>query len=127
MTDASAAPQPITASDLRIASARCRREAVVRYSLLVAALVSVLVSILIVWSLLSEGWTFIVNVVWADTWGQLGWFPRWGDYDIPTILVPTADRHAGSRDRRRSAGPGRCCVPVRVRQREGAGLAQARA
>ena len=50
---------------------------------------SVLVSALIVWSLLREAWTFITEVVWADTWGQQGWFPRRGLYDIPTIIVPS--------------------------------------
>ena len=62
---------------------------IIRYILLLAALVSVLVSTLIVWSLLREAWTFITGVVWADTWGQQGWFPRRGLYDIPTIVVPS--------------------------------------
>ena len=60
---------------------------IVRYILVVTALVSVLVSALIVWSLVREAWTFITQVVWADTWGQQGWFPRRGLYDIPTIVV----------------------------------------
>ena len=62
---------------------------IIRYILLLAALVSVLVSTLIVWSLLREAWTFITGVVWTDTWGQQGWFPRRGLYDIPTIVVPS--------------------------------------
>ena len=60
---------------------------IIRYILVLTALVSVLVSTLIVWSLLREAWTFITQVVWADTWGQRGWFPRRGLYDIPTIVV----------------------------------------
>ncbi len=89
MTDASAAMKQITVDILQIAPARRRREVVIRYVLLVTALVSVLVSVLIVWSLIAEAWTFVTEVVWADTWGQSGWFPRRGLYDIPTIIVPT--------------------------------------
>ncbi|MDE0268129.1 MAG: ABC transporter permease subunit [Acidimicrobiaceae bacterium] len=89
MTDASTGLQAITASHLQISPLRRLREMVVRHTLLVAVLVSVMVSALILWSLLSEAWDFIVHVVWSDTWGQLGWFPRRGIYDIPTILIPT--------------------------------------
>ncbi len=74
---------------LRMASMRRTREALIRWVLLLAALVSVLVSALILWTLFREAWTFVVGVVWSDTWGQAGWFPRRGIYDIPTILVPT--------------------------------------
>ena len=88
MTDASVAhPVPLTVERLQIAPARRRREVIVRFSLLMAALVSVLVSALIVWNLVAEAWTFITGVAWADTWGQLGWFPRRGLYDIPTIVI----------------------------------------
>lgn len=77
----------LTAESLQIASTRRRREVIVRYCLLTAALGTVVVSALIVWSLVSEAWTFITGVAWADTWGQLGWFPRRGFYDIPTIVI----------------------------------------
>ncbi len=79
----------LTPDELQIAPARRRREVVIRYVLLLAALASVLVSALIVWSLIAEAWTFISKVAWVDTWGQSGWFPRRGLYDIPTIIVPT--------------------------------------
>ena len=88
MTDASVAqPVSLTVDRLQIAPSRRRREAIIKWMLLAAALVSVLVSTLIVWSLLREAWTFVTQVVWADTWGQQGWFPRRGLYDIPTIVV----------------------------------------
>ena len=90
MTDTNAAhPELLTVDQLQIAPFRRHREVIIRYSLVATALVSVLVSTLIVWSLLSEAWTFITQVVWADTWGQQGWFPRRGLYDIPTIVVPS--------------------------------------
>jgi phosphate transport system permease protein len=40
-------------------------------------------------SLFREAWTFIVEVDWSATWGQQGWYPRRGIYDIPSILIPT--------------------------------------
>ncbi len=98
MTDTSVAPakplpkslpEPLTADHLRIAPARRHREVIIRSSLLLMALVSVLVSGLIVFSLVREAWAFVTQVVWADTWGQRGWFPRRGLYDIPSIIVPS--------------------------------------
>ena len=90
MTDTSVEhPELLTVDQLQIAPSRRHREVIIRYSLVLTALVSVLVSALIVWSLLREAWTFITQVVWADTWGQQGWFPRRGLYDIPTIVVPS--------------------------------------
>ena len=90
MTDTSVVhPELLTVDQLQIAPSRRHREVIIRYSLVLTALVSVLVSTLIVWSLLREAWTFITQVVWADTWGQRGWFPRRGLYDIPTIVVPS--------------------------------------
>ena len=88
MTDTSVVhPELLTVDQLQIAPSRRHREVIIRYTLVLTALVSVLVSTLIVWSLLREAWTFITQVVWADTWGQQGWFPRRGLYDIPTIVV----------------------------------------
>lgn len=69
---------------------RRRRESTVRAAVFLAALFSLIVSALIMWSLLREAWTFIAEIEWATTWGQVGWFPRRGIYDIPTLLVATA-------------------------------------
>ncbi len=91
MTDTSApAPQQLTPEHLQIAPRRRHREMVIKNLLLLMALVSVLISGLIVWSLLREAWTFVTEVAWADTWGQRGWFPRRGLYDLPTIIVASA-------------------------------------
>ncbi|MFN3214903.1 MAG: phosphate ABC transporter permease subunit PstC [Acidimicrobiales bacterium] len=68
---------------------RLRRESAIRYLLLGAASFSILVSALIVYALLSEAWIFIRDIDWSVTWGQIGWFPRRGIYDIPTLLVAT--------------------------------------
>lgn len=66
---------------------RQRREAVIRGLFLLAALVSVVISILIVFSLIREASTFITDVEWSQVWGEAGWFPRRGLYDLPTILI----------------------------------------
>ena len=53
-----------------------------------AGLISVIITALIAWSLLSEAWTFIVNVDWSNVW-SIGWFPRRGLFDIKTLVVAT--------------------------------------
>ena len=58
----------------------------IRNSLGATALVSVLISALIIWSLFSGAWTFIVEVDWGSVW-DIGWFPRRGIYDVKTLIV----------------------------------------
>lgn len=79
-----------TIDSLVAPSSRRHRENAVRGVALTAALVSVLISGLIVWSLFSEAWTFMSQIDWSSTWGEIGWFPRRGIYDVPTLLVATA-------------------------------------
>lgn len=74
-------------SDLRGDPRRIRTEAVVRTSLTAAAVVSVVVSAAIVWSLAREAWTFVTEVDWSTVLLSNGWFPRQGVYDIRTLLV----------------------------------------
>ncbi|NNC80947.1 MAG: ABC transporter permease subunit [Acidimicrobiales bacterium] len=66
---------------------RARKEGAVKWILFSAALVSIAISVLIVLSLINEARVFILEVDWANTWGQQGWFPRQGLYDMPTLLV----------------------------------------
>jgi phosphate transport system permease protein len=79
----------ITAADLVAPRRRKRKDRTVAVVMLVAALGSVVISILIIWSLFSEAWTFMINVEWSQLWGQIGWFPRRGIYDMPTLLIAT--------------------------------------
>ncbi len=65
---------------------QARKERLIRDSLGATALVSVLISGLIIWSLFSEAWTFMVEVDWGSVW-DIGWFPRRGIYDIKTLIV----------------------------------------
>ena len=68
-------------------ASRLRKESIVRSMFFAAALVSVVISVLIIFSLVTEAWTFVSQVDWAVTWGEVGWFPRRGLFDVPTLLV----------------------------------------
>jgi phosphate transport system permease protein len=76
----------ITLRDLRGDARRLRTERVVRAALLGAAVLSIVISALIVLSLVREAWTFISQVEMAKLW-TTGWFPRRGLYDIKTLLL----------------------------------------
>ncbi len=78
---------PVTPDEVFVASRpRRRREALIHFAFLASALVSVVISVLIVGSLVGEAWTFISQVDLAALWAR-GWFPRRGLYDIRTIFV----------------------------------------
>lgn len=65
---------------------RHNRERVVQSAFLFAALVSLIISALIIYSLVTEAWTFISQVEWSSLW-TIGWFPRRGLYDVKTLFV----------------------------------------
>lgn len=112
--------QPLLTTEALAGSrSRLRKEALIRGLFFAAASVAVLISVLIIFSLVQEAWTFITQVQWFDhvlgpndnpadfsavvereladgsvqlvaegqVWGQSGWFPRRGLYDMPTLLV----------------------------------------
>lgn len=79
----------LTLESLAAPAARRNKEGFVRGVMFLAALISIVISTLIVWSLLREAWTFMSEIDWALTWGQIGWFPRRGLYDVPTLVVAT--------------------------------------
>jgi phosphate transport system permease protein len=76
----------ITLRDLRGDARRLRTERLVRVALLAAAVLSIVISALIVLSLVREAWTFISQVEVAELWTS-GWFPRRGLYDVKTLLL----------------------------------------
>ena len=76
----------LSPDDLQTAPRRVRKERTVRTVLALAASVSVLISVLLVFSLLREAWVFIVGIDWASTWTD-GWFPRRGQYDVRTLSL----------------------------------------
>lgn len=82
MTDAT-----LTLADLRGQPRRLRKERVIRAAFFLAAILSVVVSALIVLSLARETWTFVSQVEWGTVWQDRGWFPRRGLFDIATLLA----------------------------------------
>jgi phosphate transport system permease protein len=77
---------PLRIEDLRGNPKRMRTERGMRALLFGAALMSIVISLLIVGSLAGEAWTFISQVEFATLWTD-GWFPRRGMYDLRTIIV----------------------------------------
>lgn len=69
-------------------SARHAKEAAIRWLFFGAALFSIVISVLIVTSLVGEAWTFISQVEVASLWGDQ-WAPRFGEYDIKTLVIGT--------------------------------------
>ena len=65
---------------------RLRKESAVRAAFFAAALFSILVTALVVFSLIREAWAFMSTVEWKTVWSD-GWFPRRGSYDIKTLLA----------------------------------------
>jgi phosphate transport system permease protein len=81
-----ATPGRLSVADLRGDPGRLRTERAVRLSFAAAAGVSLLVSVGIVYSLVSETWTFVSQVEWSTLLTD-GWYPRAGLYDLRTIVA----------------------------------------
>jgi phosphate transport system permease protein len=77
----------VTLEELAEPPRRHRRELTVSIIMLGAALASVVISVLILYTLFSEAWIFMRDVEWSTVWGEIGWFPRRGLYDMPTLLI----------------------------------------
>lgn len=87
MSDLSLQHPRLQVSDLRGDPRRLRTEAVVRGLLTAAALVSIMISAGIVWSLARETVTFVTQVDWSKVLFAEGWYPRQGVYDIRTLII----------------------------------------
>ena len=87
MSDLSLQPSRLELSDLRGDPRRVRIEAIVRGLLTAAAIVSIVISAGIVWSLAREAFTFVTEVEWSTVLLANGWFPRQGVYDLRTLLL----------------------------------------
>src|SRR5262245_51396559 len=74
--------------DLQMTAGRRRREGVVHLFFLIAAVLSIVISVAIVLSLIGNALTFLINVDPASLWTD-GWFPRRGLFDIKTIIAGT--------------------------------------
>jgi len=78
----------LTPKDLTGDPKRRRRERRVKTVFATAGFVSVAISALIILSLVGEAWSFLSQVELSTLW-TVGWFPRRGLYDIPTLLIAT--------------------------------------
>jgi phosphate transport system permease protein len=87
---APAGPSPgrLTIGDLRGSVARRRREAILRTAFASAAMVSILISVLIIVSLVGEAANFLFNVDLGLLF-ERGWFPRRDLFGISTIVTGT--------------------------------------
>ncbi|WP_419944130.1 phosphate ABC transporter permease subunit PstC [Candidatus Poriferisodalis sp.] len=79
----------LSVADLRTSRRRRAWSIGARWAFALAALVTVLVSALIIWTVASGAWTFISQVVW-DNLTDIGWFPRRGLFDLSTLVVNSA-------------------------------------
>lgn len=77
---------PLRVSDLQATPRRKRRNDMVRAVFFSMAMLSVVISVLIIVSLIGEAWTFISQVEVASLWTNQ-WNPRQGSFDMKTIMV----------------------------------------
>ena len=69
----------LSATDLQVSKSRKRKETAVHWALFGAAVLSVVITVLIVLSLISEAWSFVTgeDFEWSSL-TDIGWFPRRG-------------------------------------------------
>lgn len=83
-----AAVRSLSLSDLQSTPKRRRRNDAVRGVFFVMALLSVVISALIIISLVGEAWSFISQVELATLWSDQ-WNPRQNSFDLRTIVIGT--------------------------------------
>ncbi|HEX2054555.1 MAG TPA: phosphate ABC transporter permease subunit PstC [Actinomycetota bacterium] len=76
----------LTLASLKGNPGRMRRERAIKALFLLTAVMSIVVSALIVLVLARETWVFVSGVDPASLWTE-GWFPRRGLYDVKTLFV----------------------------------------
>jgi len=86
MTQAVITSPPSRQVDLRGSVGRHRREQLIRSLFLGAALISVLISVAIILSLVFQAIEFVARIDLSQLLA-IGWFPRRGLFDIPTLVV----------------------------------------
>lgn len=78
----------ITLQDLKGNPQRARKEAIVKAIFQAAAILSIIVSALIVVALVGKAWDFSTHVVGRSLWGD-DWSPRSGNYSLKALLSAT--------------------------------------
>ena len=76
----------LAVSDLQTAARRRKRAAIARWFFFASAGATVLISLLIIWTLAREAWAFASEVAFGQL-NTIGWFPRRGLFDIGTLLL----------------------------------------
>ena len=79
----------VTAADLQGGSARRRREAVIKRAFALAAVISIVISGVIIISLIGNAISFLGQIDMSSLAAE-GWFPRRNQFSIPTIFVGSA-------------------------------------
>ncbi|MGH3666116.1 MAG: phosphate ABC transporter permease subunit PstC [Egibacteraceae bacterium] len=79
----------LTPADLRSSPGKRRKERLITLAFKATAWVSILVTLLIVFSLIREATIFLVKVGDLSSLLEIGWFPRRGLYDLRTLIVGT--------------------------------------
>jgi phosphate transport system permease protein len=82
-------PPPESPVDLSGNPRRHRRERTMGLIFAAAAALSLVISVLILLSLFSNGLEFFTDVEWSQVFGSGSWAPRQGEFGITTILVGT--------------------------------------
>lgn len=80
---------PVTLGSLGANSKRRRKEAVIRFVLILAAMLSLAISLGIVFALVGEAYLFLSKVDLSSLWTGAGWNPRSGEFDILTLVIGT--------------------------------------
>ncbi|MBA2374498.1 MAG: phosphate ABC transporter permease subunit PstC [Chloroflexi bacterium] len=83
-----AAARPVRRSPLEGSPARRRTEGTIRTVLLAGSILTVLISVGIVLSLLFQALSFLRQIELSQLFAQ-GWFPRRGQFSLPTVLAGT--------------------------------------
>jgi phosphate transport system permease protein len=78
--------QSWTVADLRLAGGRRRTDVRMRRLFIAAGLTTLLVTVLIVYTLVKDAVSFFIDVPKHELW-TIGWFPRRGFFDIKTLVV----------------------------------------
>lgn len=86
-------PAPPIAIDLTTGSRRRRADTVARWGFRLGAITTLIVTLLIIFTLLFDAWDFISKLADTDNGlgalSEIGWFPRRGMFDISTLVVGT--------------------------------------
>jgi phosphate transport system permease protein len=86
MSQAAMTVNPAPPVELRGSAGRHRRERLIRWLFLGAAMISVLISLAIVLSLIFQAIDFVARIDLTQLLA-IGWFPRRGFFDVPTLVV----------------------------------------